>query len=74
MEYENVEEILACIIKHIRPDGSFSYFQLNEIKGLKKWLTEFCENQLNEEIKEVKPTNDGCGFDEMSDYSLYLNG
>lgn len=52
MEYKNVEEILACIIKHIRPDGSFSYFQPNEIKGLKNWLTEFVENRLNEEVTQ----------------------
>jgi len=27
-----------------------------------------------QKVCEVKPTNNGCGFDEMSDYSLYLNG
>ena len=27
-----------------------------------------------EEVTTIKPTNNGCGFDEMSDYSLYLNG
>lgn len=59
----------------------------NEIDKWFKWLNEKAEDAESEcykddyikkylsvENREVKPTNDGCGFDEMSDYSLYLNG
>ena len=37
---DNIKEILACIIKHIRPDGSFSYFQHKEVEKMKKLLGE----------------------------------
>lgn len=38
MEYENVKEILACIIKHIRPDGDFYPFTSDEVKKMKELL------------------------------------
>ena len=71
MTDENVKEILACIIKHIRPDGDFYSFTRDEVEKMKKLL---CSDDSKKE-REIKPTNNnGCGFDEMSDYSLYLNG
>ena len=70
MTDENVKEILACIIKHIRPDGDFYSFTRDEVEKMKKLLG----SDDNKKEREIKPTNNGCGFDEMSDYSLYLNG
>ena len=63
---ENVKEILACIIKHIRPDGDFYSFTSDEVEKMKKLL--------GSDDNKKEPTNNGCGFDEMSDYSIYLNG
>ena len=37
---ENIKEILACIIKHIRPDGDFYSFSHDEVKKMKKLLGE----------------------------------
>ena len=38
MTDENVKEILACIIKHIRPDGDFCSFTRDEVEKMKKLL------------------------------------
>jgi len=35
---ENIKEILACIIKHIRPDGEFYPFTSDEVEKMKKLL------------------------------------
>lgn len=70
MTDENVKEILVCIIKHIRPDGDFYSFTRDEVEKMKKLLG----SDDSKKEREIKPTNNGCGFDEMSDYSLYLNG
>ena len=38
MTDENVKEILACIIKHIRSDGEFYPFNSDEVKKMKECL------------------------------------
>ena len=38
MTDENVKEILACIIEHIRPDGDFYPFTRDEVEKMKKLL------------------------------------
>lgn len=38
MTDENIKEILACIIKHIRPDGDFYSFTSDEVERMKKLL------------------------------------
>ena len=38
MTDENVKEILACIIKHIRPDGDFHSFTRDEVEKMKSLL------------------------------------
>ena len=38
MADENIKEILACIIKHIRPDGEFYPFTRGEVEKMKKLL------------------------------------
>ena len=70
MTDENVKEILACIIKHIGHDGEFYPFTYDEVEKMKKLLG----SDNNKKEHEIKRTNNGCGFDVMSDYSLYLNG
>lgn len=38
MADENIKEILACIIKHIRTDGEFYPFTRGEVEKMKKLL------------------------------------
>lgn len=38
MTDENIKEILACIIKHIRPDGEFYPFARDEVEKMKSLL------------------------------------
>lgn len=35
---ENIKEILACIIEHIRPDGEFYPFTRGDVEKMKKLL------------------------------------
>ena len=44
---ENVKEILACIIKHIRPDGDFYSFTRDEVEKMKKLL---CSDDSKKEV------------------------
>jgi len=44
---ENIKEILACIIKHIRPDGDFYSFTPSEVEKMKEWLNPETKNKHN---------------------------
>jgi len=50
MTNENVKEILACIIKHIRPDGDFYSFTRDEVEKMKKLL---CSDNNKENLITV---------------------
>lgn len=57
---QNVKEILACIIQHIRPDGEFYPFTRGDVEKMKKLLG----SGDSKKERETKPTNSGCSFDE----------
>ena len=51
MADDNIKEILACIIKHIRPDGDFYSFTNDEVEKMKKLLgSDNNKKEINHEV------------------------
>lgn len=51
MADDNIKEILACIIKHIRPDGDFYSFTQSEVEKMKKLLySDDSKKEINHEV------------------------